>query len=325
MTTGVILAQLGTPDAPTAPAVRRYLREFLSDRRVVDLPRVLWWPILHGIILRTRPARSAANYQRVWTEDGSPLLLHTESQTRLLAERLGPDFHVGFGMRIGNPGMKPALDAAVAAGAERILVVPLFPQYSTATSLSVADAVEDWQKRNRGAPPVEVNCSFPDHPGYVAALAASVEAAGVRPTAESPLVMSFHGIPQRYADRGDPYPQECESTAAALAEALSLPDDAWHLTYQSRFGRETWLQPYTEASLERLAREGIRSVSVIAPSFVADCLETIDEIGRELREAYEAAGGGAFTRIDCLNGSPLLADALEAVVHRALAGAFSER
>ena len=323
MKTGVLLAQLGTPDAPTTPAVRRYLKEFLSDRRVVDLPRLLWWPILHGIILRVRPKRSAALYRKVWTEAGSPLLLHTQTQARLVAERLGTDFHVGYGMRIGNPGMFPALDAAVAAGVERLVVIPLFPQYSTATSLSVSDIVQAWQRKRPDAPPVEVYCSFPDQPTYIEALAASVRRAGVHPSGESPLVMSFHGIPQRYADRGDPYPQECEATARALAATLALPDDAWRLTYQSRFGREEWLRPYTDETLQGLARDGIREVSVIAPSFVADCLETIDEIGRELREEFEAEGGTAFTRIDCLNGDPAFADALAEVALAAIEGAGS--
>ena len=321
MKTGVILAQLGTPDAPTTPAVRRYLKEFLSDRRVVDLPRLLWWPILHGIILRVRPKKSAALYQKVWTDAGSPLLLHTQTQTKLLAERLGDDFHVDFGMRVGNPGMFPVLDRAVEAGVDRILVIPLFPQYSTATNLSVADIVGWWQDKRPDAPPVEVYCSFPDQPTYIEALADSVRRAGVTPTADAPLVMSFHGIPQRYADRGDPYPDQCERTANALAAALALPEDAWKLTYQSRFGREEWLRPYSDVTLQEMGKAGIKSVSVIAPSFVADCLETIDEIGRELREEFEEEGGEQFTRIDCLNDDPAFADALAEVVHAALEAA----
>ena len=317
MKTGVILAQLGTPDAPTTKAVRRYLKAFLSDRRVVDMPRLFWYPILYGIILRTRPKRSAANYKRVWTEAGSPLLLHTEAQARLLKERLGDEFHVGYGMRIGNPGLGPALDAAMAAGVKRILVLPLFPQYSTATTLSVDDLVKEWCKRNPTAPPVEMLGSFPDQPTFIAALVERVRSAEVHPSKEAPLVMSFHGLPQRYVDRGDPYEEECKRTARALAHALGLSDDAWVLTFQSRFGREEWLRPYTDETVASLAREGMRELSVIAPSFVADCLETIDEIGREIREEFEGAGGGTFTRIDCLNDSPLLADALAEIFRSA--------
>lgn len=319
MTTGVLLAQLGTPDAPTVPAVRRYLKEFLSDHRVVDLSRWLWLPILHGIILRTRPARSAALYERIWTKDGSPLLLFTEAQAEQLAGVLGNDFRVGFGMRIGNPGLAPALDEMAASGCERILVLPLFPQYSTATNLSVDDLVQAWRKRNPEAPTVDVMGSFPDHPGFIDALVMSVQAAGVEPSASAPLVISFHGLPQRFADRGDPYPQECGRTAAALVKALGIPDDAWRVTYQSRFGREEWLKPYTDATLVALAESGVREVSVISPAFVVDCLETIDEIGRELREEFEAAGGERFTRIPCLNDAPAFVEALADLV-RAEAG-----
>lgn len=314
MPTGILLAQLGTPDEPTTPAVRRYLEEFLLDRRVVDLSPWLWKPLLYGIILRTRPKRSAANYQRVWTDDGSPLLLYTESLATKLGSALGSDFVVNCGMRIGNPSMGSRLDDLVAAGCERILVLPCYPQWSTATNLSVEDAVGWWRDEHPSAPETVVIGSFPDLPAYIAALARSVRDAGVSATAEAPLVISFHGIPQKYADRGDPYPQECEATASALAAALGLPDDAWRLAYQSRFGPAAWLQPYCDELLKGLAKDGIRSVSVVSPSFLADCLETIDEIGRELREEFEEAGGTAFTRVPCLNDADDLVGALAGIV-----------
>ncbi|MDJ0522085.1 MAG: ferrochelatase [Planctomycetota bacterium] len=315
MKTGVCLVQLGTPDEPTVPAVRRYLEEFLLDRRVVDLTPWLWKPILYGIILRTRPKRSAANYQLVWTDEGSPLLLYTESLARKLGAALGDDFVVNCGMRIGNPSVGSRLDELVEAGCERILVLPCYPQWSTATNLSVEDAVGWWRDERPDAPETVVIGSFPDHPAYIAALARSVREAGVEASAEAPLVISFHGIPQKYADKkGDPYPQECEATARALAAALELPEDAWRIAYQSRFGPAAWLQPYCDELLQELAESGIRTVSVVSPSFLADCLETIDEIGRELREEFEEAGGTSFTRVPCLNDADDLVDALAEIL-----------
>jgi len=315
MTTGICLAQLGTPDEPTAPALRRYLAAFLSDRRVVDLSPWIWKPILHGIILRTRPARSAAKYQRIWTEAGSPLLVATVSLADKLGAHLGAAFVVRPGMRIGRPPLAERLDDLVAAGCERVFVLPCFPQWSTTTSLSVQDAVEAWQAARPGAPPAEILGSFPADPLYIEALAASVRAAGFQPSVETPLVISFHGIPEKVAQRGDPYPRECEATAAALVAALGLPDEAWRMTYQSRFGPAAWLQPYTDETLRALARQGAREVGIIAPSFLADCLETIDEIGRELREVFEEAGGTSLVRVPCLNDDDALVRALAARIH----------
>ncbi|MDA1194731.1 MAG: ferrochelatase [Planctomycetota bacterium] len=314
MKVGVLLAQLGTPDAPTVPAVRAYLREFLGDRRVVDLPRLLWWPILHGIILRTRPKRSAALYERIWTDRGSPLLFHTEDLAAALDARLGDTATVACGMRIGSPSIAERLDNLVAQGCERLRVVPCFPQFSTATTLSIHDAIATWTKANPGAPRPELAPSFPDHPAYIAALAASVRAAGVHPTAREPLLMSFHGLPQKFVDRGDPYPQECERTALALAAALGLPADAWHMAFQSRFGAAEWIKPYADATVAAWPERGITRASVIAPSFLADCLETIDELGRELRATFLEAGGEELVRIPCLNSSPQAVDALAGVL-----------
>ncbi len=318
MRVGVLLAQLGTPDEPTVPAVRRYLREFLADRRVVDLPRIVWLPILYGIILRTRPKRSAALYERVWTERGSPLLFHTADLAARLDEALGDDISVTYGMRIGNPSIASRLDALVAAGAERLLVLSGFPQYSTATTLSVQDAVDEWAAAHPDAPTPTMMPSFPDHAPYIEALAASVRAAGVTPSASAPLVMSFHGLPKKFVERGDPYATECEQTARALAAALGLAPEDWRLVYQSRFGRSAWLEPYAVPTVEALPAEGIKEISVISPSFLADCLETIDELGRELRESFEEAGGESFTRIPCLNSDPAAAAALAALVRAAL-------
>ncbi len=317
MTTGVLLAQLGTPDAPTTEAVRRYLKEFLLDRRVVDISPWLWKPVLYGFILRTRPATSAANYARIWTDRGSPLLLETESLASKLGTRLGERFRVTFGMRVGNPSIASRLDELVAAGCDEIQVLPCFPQWSTATSLSVEDAVAWWRDDHPDAPQVTVLGSYPAHPSYIAALAASVRDSGFVASPETPLVISFHGLPQAYADRGDPYPNECDATAAALVAELGLADEDWVRAYQSRFGRAAWLQPYCSETLKALAGRGIRAVGVIAPSFLADCLETIDEIGRELREEFEEAGGTSFTRIDCLNDRDDLADALAHMVKAA--------
>jgi ferrochelatase len=312
--TGVLIANVGTPEAPTPRAVRRYLRQFLSDRRVVDAPRLLWWPVLHGIVLRTRPRRSAALYRNVWTERGSPLLVVSEAQRRGLAARLGDGYRVELGMAVGEPSIAGALDRLAAAGCEPLVVLPLFPQYSSATTASVFDAVAAWTRRRRDLPGLVFVRGFADHPAWVRALAAEVERAGVRPTAAEPLVLSFHGLPRRYADEGDPYPRECEATARALAGALGLPDDAWRVVYQSRFGREEWLRPYAFEALAEMAREGTRSLSIVSASFAADCLETIDEIGREGQRVFREHGGERYVRVPCPNDSPEAIDALARIV-----------
>lgn len=289
--TGVLLAQLGSPDAPTAPALRRFLGEFLADPRVVDLSPWLWRPILHGIILRVRPKRSAALYEKVWTDGGSPIITTSIAQQRGLQARLGESIPVELGMRYGNPRMSDALDRLMAAGCEDVIVLPLFPQYCSATTASVFDAVAAWTKPRREMPGIRFIRSFATHPAYIEAVAADIRRSGVEPTASSPLLFSYHGIPQRYADTGDPYPQECEATTRAVVRALGLADGTWRVLYQSRFGREPWLQPYLDVTLEELPGEGVASVAVITPSFVADCLETIDEVGREARHSFEEAGG----------------------------------
>jgi ferrochelatase len=301
----VLLVNLGTPAAPTPAALRAYLKEFLSDRRVVDLPPLLWWPILNGIVLNTRPKRSAAKYARIWTPEGSPLRVHTEKQAKLLRGYLGQcghkDIAVAWAMRYGEPSVAAVLDRLNQDGRERILVVPLYPQYAGSSTASVYDAVRAWQARHPGGPELIERMDYHDHPGYIRALAASVNHHWETQGRADRLVMSFHGIPQRAVDRGDPYAIQCRRTAELLAAELGLGQSAWQLTFQSRFGRAAWLQPYTQATLEQLARDGVESVDVICPGFAADCLETLEEIAIECRAAYLAAGGKAFNYIPCLN------------------------
>jgi ferrochelatase len=307
---------VGTPAAPTTREVRRYLAKFLGDRRVVDAPRWIWKPVLHGIVLRTRPRRSAALYQNVWTPDGSPLRTISEAQRAGVAERLGDGFQVELGMRIGEPTLEGALERLAAAGCERVVVLPLFPQYSSSTTASVFDGVAEWAKERRDLPGFAFVRSFPDDPAWVRAVAEQVRAAGVVPSRETPLVVSFHGIPVRYVETGDPYPRECDATARALVAELGLAEGTWRVAYQSRFGREAWLQPYLFETLAALPREGVRSVAVVTASFVADCLESIDEVGREARRVFEEAGGERFVRVPCPNFSDAACDALAAIVRR---------
>ena len=299
--TAVLLVNLGTPEAPTAPALRRYLGEFLADPRLVEIPRPLWWLILHGIVLRLRPKQSAKKYAKIWTPEGSPLAVHTERQAKLLRGRLGPDLLVGWAMRYGQPSVAAELDRLKAAGAQRILVLPLYPQYAASSSASVFDAVAAWLRQTRNVPELRFVRSYHDHPGYIAALAASVRAHWQLNGRPDKLVMSFHGVPRFTLERGDPYHCECRKTGRLLAEALELRDEQWLLSFQSRFGRAEWLQPYTQPSVEQLARDGVGRVDVVCPGFAGDCLETIEEIAMEVRAAFLAAGGREFHYIPALN------------------------
>jgi ferrochelatase len=308
MSDAILLVNLGTPDAPTAPALRRYLAEFLGDRRVVDLPRLLWWPILHGIILNTRPARSAAKYARIWTREGSPLKFHTEKQARLVSGLIGHrgirDVAVAWAMRYGQPSIHAVLDRLKRDGARRIVVVPLYPQFSASTTLSTRDAVRAWrEKSGAGIKVVEVE-EFHQDAGYIAALRQSVLDHWTNSGRPDHLLMSFHGIPKRAVERGDPYESQCRRTAELLAVELNLPTDRWQITFQSRFGAAEWLQPYTLPTLEQLGRAGVKSVDVMCPGFPADCLETLEEINMECRETFLAAGGGEFRYVPCLNERP---------------------
>ena len=302
--TAVLLCNLGTPEAPTAPALRRYLAEFLSDPRVIEIPRAVWLPLLHGVILRTRPARSARKYASIWTPEGSPLKVWTERQALMLGGYLGERGHrvsVRPAMRYGSPSIASVLDDLKAQGTTRILVLPLYPQYSGPTTASLIDAVAGWAGRIRALPELRFINRYHDDRGYIEALARQVLQQWQTHGRGERLVLSFHGVPRRTLLRGDPYHCECQKTARLLRERLGLAEDAVLVTFQSRFGRAEWLRPYTAPTLVELARKGIERVDVMCPGFPADCLETLEEIGQEARDAYLAAGGKAFHYIPCLN------------------------
>lgn len=321
--TGVLLVNLGTPDAPTPSALRRYLAEFLSDPRVIEIPKLVWWPILHGIILRVRPAKSARKYASIWTSEGSPLRVWTERQATLLHGFLGEQGHqvlVQHAMRYGQPAVASGLAALQAQGADRILVVPLYPQYSAATTASVMDQVHAWAHRQRRMPELRHINQFHDDPAYLDALASRVKQHWAREGRPDKLVMSFHGMPHRTLLLGDPYHCQCLKTGRLLAERLGLQSSDYVVTFQSRFGRAKWLEPYTEPTLRALAHQGVGNVAVICPGFVADCIETLEEIAMEAREAFLSSGGKRFHYIDCLNADEAWLRALSALVTRHLQG-----
>ena len=321
--TAVLLVQLGTPEEPEPGAVRRYLRQFLSDPRVVEIPRLAWWPILHGIVLRTRPRRSAAKYRTVWTPHGSPLQVHTRRQAVLLRGSLGErslDVAVVHAMRYGNPSIATVLRELRDRNLTRLLVLPLYPQYAGSTSASAFDAISRELSRWRNLPEFRMVRGFHREPAYIAALAAQVRRQWETHGRGDKLVVSFHGVPRRSLLQGDPYHCECLATARLLADELELRPDQWVATFQSRFGRARWLEPYTLPTLLELARSGTRSVDVICPGFVADCLETLEEIDVEARAAFLAAGGTGFNYIACLNESAHWIAALSEIAERQLAG-----
>jgi protoporphyrin/coproporphyrin ferrochelatase len=327
---GVLLVNLGTPDEPAAPAVRRYLAEFLSDPRVVEIPRVVWLPLLHGVILRVRPARSARKYAQIWGSDGSPLLAHSVKQRTLLAGHLGQRLKdaglaadrvtVELAMRYGNPGLPEVLDRLRAAGCDRILVVPLFPQYSASATAAVFDAVFARAQQMRRVPGLRTIESFHDDPGYIRALARGVNEYWMRHGRPDVLLLSFHGLPRRSVELGDPYQDHCRHTARLLATELGLEPKQFTVTFQSRFGPAKWLEPYTGETLLALAKDGVRRVDVACPGFVADCLETLEEIGIEGKEAFLGAGGKEFHVLPCLNEHPAWIAALTDLVFRHLQG-----
>jgi ferrochelatase len=298
---GVLLVNLGTPAAPTAQAVRSYLAEFLSDPRVVELPRFVWLPILHGIVLRTRPRRSAEKYAQIWTTEGSPLAVHTARQAKLLRAAL-PEARVEYAMRYGEPTIVAALKKLAAC--TDVQVLPLYPQYSRATTESVRDVLP------RGMRMID---SFHDHPEYIGAVAANVRRHWEEHGRAEILLMSFHGLPKRSVERGDPYEVQCRASARLLAERLELGDPEWQLVFQSRFGGAKWLEPYALPTLVGLARAGVRTVDVVFPGFVSDCLETLEEIGIGAREAFRAAGGAQLRLIPCLNETPEWIGALASI------------
>ena len=319
----ILLVNLGTPDAPTASALRRYLAQFLWDPRVVEIPRPVWWLILHGVILRLRPAKSAAKYAAIWTETGSPLLTWTVRQAEALQTRLQGQGHaviVRPAMRYGHPALDQTLDALRAEGVTRLLVLPLYPQYAAATTASTIDAVAAWARRARRLPELRFVNHYHDDPGYIAALAASVRAHWQAKGRGQKLVMSFHGVPARSLALGDPYHCECHKTARLLASALGLGRDNFVVTFQSRLGRAKWLEPYTEPTVKRLAADGLRHIDAICPGFAVDNLETLEEIAMEARDAFIGAGGERFNYIACLNDAPDWIDALASVAERHLQG-----
>ncbi|MBN4078716.1 ferrochelatase [Gammaproteobacteria bacterium AH-315-C21] len=303
--TGILIANLGTPDAPTASALRRYLGEFLWDKRVVEIPRLIWWLILHGIILRTRPAKSAEAYKSVWTEDGSPLMVNGLGQRDALRIRLSERFAgpvvVELAMRYGNPSIESGLEKLRDAGAQRILVLPLYPQYSAATTASTFDAVANTFKKWRWVPELRFVQHYHDWPSYIQALASSIEENWQENGRAEKLIFSFHGMPKRTLLAGDPYHCECQKTARLVAEKLNLNKGDYLVSFQSLFGKEEWLKPYTDETLKRLSAEGLKSLDIACPGFSSDCVETIEEIMIENKGYFLEGGGERFNYIPCLN------------------------
>ncbi len=321
--TAIVFCNLGSPDEPTAPALRRYLAEFLGDPRVVEIPRLAWLPILHGVILRTRPAKSAAKYASIWTPEGSPLKVWTERQAELLRGHLAERGHqltVRHAMRYGNPSIPAVLDELKSEGVTRVLVLPAYPQYSGTTTASVIDAVTAWSRPVRHLPEFRFVNRYHDDPGYIRALAHGIRAHWEHHGQGEQLVMSFHGVPERTLHLGDPYHCECQKTARLLAEQLGLAPERWRLTFQSRFGKAKWLEPYTEPTLIDMARQGVRRVDLVCPGFTSDCLETLEEINMEARHAFLQAGGEHFQYIPCLNDQPEWIRALVDLAERHLQG-----
>jgi ferrochelatase len=305
---GILICNLGTPTAPNAKALKPYLKQFLSDPRVVEIPRILWWVILNAVILRIRPKRSARSYGKIWTEQGSPLMTHTQAQAEKLATALAAkypeDLCCTYAMRYGEPSISNAVQTLTEQGARKLMVIPLYPQYSAATNASTFDALAaDFTKR-RWLPDLRFVSHYHDYPPYIDALAKSVEAHWRIHGRAEKLLFSYHGTPQRYLDNGDPYHCECHKTSRLLAEKLGLEKQQYVTCFQSRFGREPWLQPYADQTLEELAAQGIRSVQVICPGFSADCLETLEEIDQQNRELFLESGGERFEYIPALNSEP---------------------
>ncbi|TRW48114.1 ferrochelatase [Aliidiomarina halalkaliphila] len=302
---GVLLTNLGTPDAATPKALRKYLAEFLSDPRVVEVPKILWKVILHGVILRIRPSRSAKAYQTVWTDQGSPLLIYTQQQTEAVRTELqktwGDDVVVEFGMRYGNPSIASALEKLMQQGVTKLVVLPLYPQYSGSTTGSTFDAIAaDFTKR-RWLPDLRFKTSYHDEPEFIQAVANKIKAHWESHGRADKLVFSYHGVPKRYLLNGDPYHCQCYKTSRLVAEQLGLSSDEYITTFQSRFGREEWLKPYTDETFKAFPGQGVKAIQVVCPGFSSDCLETIEEIGEENREYFMEAGGERYEYIPCLN------------------------
>src|SRR5262245_13250285 len=312
---GVLLIQLGTPDAPTVPALGRYLRQFLSDRRVIEAPRLLWWFVLNFSILRTRPVQSAAKYARIWDpKTGSPLPHYTRRQAEKLQQAM-PELLVRFGMQIGNPSVATVLREMIQAGVDRLIVLPMYPQYSATTTASATDILFRALMTERRVPALRVVPPYYANPAYLNAVATVIrEDLGRFGNPPDHYLLSFHGLPVKYVERGDPYREHVQRTTELLQERLGWPAGRWTQTFQSRFGRDVWLQPHTDETLKRLAREGVKRVFVAMPGFTADCLETLDEIGNEARELFMHAGGQELRLCPCLNDHPSWIEAMRQIV-----------
>ncbi|RUO65217.1 ferrochelatase [Pseudidiomarina planktonica] len=321
---GVLVTNLGTPDAPTKGALKTYLKEFLSDPRVVEVPRLLWWFILNGVILRFRPKRSAAAYKTVWTDQGSPLLWHTKAQADALRHRLqaehGDNFVLEFAMRYGNPSIPSVLESMFQQGVRKLVVVPLYPHYSASTTASTFDKISQDFTRRRWLPELRFVTHYHDYPPFIQAAASRIQAHWNEHGRTDKLLFSYHGVPLRYLKNGDPYHCECHKTSRLIASALQLQPHEYMTTFQSRFGREPWLQPYTDETMKALPGQGVKSVQVFCPGFSADCLETIEEIGEENREYFIESGGERYEYIPALNDSVEHIDALYSLIQQQLHG-----
>ncbi len=322
--TGVLLTNLGTPDAPTKQALVRYLGEFLWDPRVIEQSRWIWWPALHGVILRLRPAKAARAYAKVWTEAGSPLLAISKRQASelqaALDDRIAGPVKVALAMRYGNPSIREGLETLRQHNARRVLVLPLYPQYSATTTASTIDAVGDVLRRWRVIPELRTVNEYWREPGYIGALTQSIRDHWQANGKGDKLLFSFHGLPQRYVDAGDPYQAQCQCTASLVADELELDPDQWQMAFQSRFGPQEWLKPYTDETLKAWGKQGLKSVDVLSPGFSADCLETLEEIDQENRELFQAAGGGSYRYIPALNDTPVHIAFLAELVGKHLQG-----
>jgi len=322
--TGILLANLGTPDAPTTSALRRYLAEFLSDPRIVEMPRLLWMLVLHGIILNIRPSRAARSYQKVWTKDGSPLLAFSKKQALAIQTTLDqkyPDqMKVALGMRYGSPSINSALEELRQANCNRLIVLPLYPQYSASTNASTFDAVAEVLKKWRWIPQFRMVMDYHQHDGWVTAAANSIRQHWDEHGRNQKLMMSFHGLPRQFLLNGDPYHCQCHASARLIAEKLNLQPDEWQLTFQSRFGREEWLKPYCDRTLEEWAKSGTESVDMVCPGFSADCLETLEEVAMQNRDIFLSAGGKQYAYIPALNDRPDHIEALVSIIEQNLHG-----
>jgi len=316
---GILLLNTGTPDSPTPSAVRRFLAQFLSDQRVIDYPRWLWLPLLYGVILNVRPKRSARLYQRIWGPEGSPLLTITQNLRKKLqaslADHIPGNVQVEFAMRYGNPSIFSVFEKLQRSGVEHLIVLPLFPQYSGTTTGTTLEAFFDVFKTCRWMPNLKVISNYHEHPSYIDAIAGSVRSRWIdKGIGSGKLLFSFHGIPQRYSRSGDPYDEQCHRTATLVAEGLNLDPERWKVAFQSRFGPQEWIQPYTDEIMESWGKDGQTNISVICPGFAVDCLETLDEIDHEGRKLFQQAGGGDFDYVPALNDSSVHVQVLKEII-----------